>query len=123
MNLELKLKTAWKLAKAKENAAKADRLAIEEEIYILYQDELKPEGTNKVGPFKIVTGFNRSWDQSKLEKLEGLIQPELFPFKEVYKEDLKLTRAIQKANPDAWDALSQALTLKPKKPSFSVMED
>jgi len=117
------LATKLKLAQQRETAAKQERLAVEEEILTAYADEIKPEGTNNLGPFKIVTGYTRKWDNDKLNELATRIKPEFFPFAVQYKENTKLTKSIETANPELYNELATALTLKPKKPSIKLNQE
>lgn len=112
------------IAKAAESAANANRLTLETEI-LNHPDvakKLKLEGTTsfKGTGLSIATGFTRSWDGEKLLDMSVGIREEFFPFKQSLTEDRKAAKEIEAEYPDLWVQLSSALTLKPKKPSFTL---
>ena len=110
----------WRIAKQAEVEAHDRRIEIENAI--LAEIETKPEGTTKVGAMTISTGFSRSWDQDKLDDLRASVRGEYWPFAREWKEDRKAARVIEERFPDLWKRINEALTLKPKKPTFSVKE-
>ena len=108
----------WQSAKFTEQSAINNRRQIEEAI--LSQVTLAP-GTNKFegSDVVIVTGEDKKWDQLRLAELAKEMGVN-FPFKIEYKEDSKGVKYVQKNLPAVWMQLLDALTLKPKKPAFSV---
>ncbi|MFO0906800.1 MAG: hypothetical protein U0835_00275 [Isosphaeraceae bacterium] len=119
-----RLTAAWKDAKRAESQANADRIAIESEIYELTADCLPDKGTytTETG-MKITTGFSEEWDQAALnaayQNWPGLSP---FPFTGIWKPDGKAISYLRDNLPDAYKIIQPALTLKPKKPAFSVKE-
>jgi hypothetical protein len=111
-------------AKANEQAAKLARLEAEEALlaHPAVARELKDEGTITVGDaVKVTTKLSRSWDQAQLVAISKQIDSAWFPFKTEYKEDRKASRVVEERFPALWDELRQALTLKPAKPSVSLV--
>ena len=117
------LKNQLIAAKDTENAAKKERRRIENEIISIVKYELYDNKTNNLYGLKIVTGYNRKWNQYMLRDLvENGIPPKLFPFKTAYKEDKKMSDYLANNEPEMWDHISKALTLTPKKASISIIE-
>jgi hypothetical protein len=118
------LTQAWAEAKSEELEAKNARLAIEEEIIGLQEvaANMTSKGTHNFGPLKIVTDFTRLWDQEKLRQAQQSIPETFWPFASEFKEIGKGTRFLEQQNPELWMHVAKALTLKPRKPSFSVKE-
>ena len=118
------LTQAWAEAKSEELEAKNARLAIEEEIIGLNEvaTNMTSKGTHNFGHLKIVTDFTRLWDQEKLRQAQQLIPEAFWPFASEFKEIGKGTRFLEQQNPELWVHVANALTLKPKKPSFSIKE-
>ena len=118
------LTSAWSVAKAQENGAKKARLAIETEILALQEvtTHLKSKGTTNFGPLKIVTDFNRIWNQAKLAAAQRIVPADFWPFNVEFKEVGDGSKYLIERQPEIWKLIVPALTLKPKKPSFSVKE-
>ena len=117
------LKAKLAKLKAEEAAVRAERIKTEQEIVGLLADELKEHGTTNIHGLKIVTGYNRKWDQEQLAELVARQIPiKLFPFKTEYKEDRAKSKYIENNEPEVWAEIQKALTLTPKKPSVSIIE-
>ena len=119
------LRQQWKEAKTLEEEAKQRRLNIETEI-LLHKEvkgEIKDEGTSTFGKIKIITGYTRNWNQGKLQAICETVDESLWPFQTQYKEVRAGTKYIETNEPEMWEILSPALTLTPKKPSFSLAKD
>ncbi|OSM04168.1 hypothetical protein [Magnetofaba australis] len=116
------LTQAWELAKHAENQAKQVRLEVERQL--LEKTDLKaaliPEGTSTFGRLKVVTGYTRDWDQQRLAEIQRGIEPNFWPFKAKLEEIRAGSRFLEEERPDLWAQISPALTLKPKKPAFTV---
>lgn len=121
MQLEA-LTRSWKAAKEREEQAKAERLAIEAEGLELVKAALPDKGTTTFDTgLKIETGFTESWDQERVQLAHDNWPSNLkFPFKGEWKPDNKAISYIRDNEPLAYRLLSDCLTLKPKKPAFSV---
>lgn len=111
-------------AKDLENKAKAARLACEELIlrHPAVMREMKDEGTTSVGPVKVVTKLSRAWDQPQLAEAAKHIDSAYFPFRTEYTEDRKASKVFEERFPELWQTIAKALTLKPAKPSVSLVE-
>lgn len=113
----------WHATKKMEDSAKKERLRIEKEIEQHQDVMLSDEGITTLDNLKISTGYNRSWDQDRLREISEGINDEFFPFKTEFKEDRKASKVVEDRFPDLWDTIRAALTLKPKKPSFTWKEE
>lgn len=111
---------AWRGCKAAEQQYNADRLRIEEKILALV--DAKDSGSVKLDGLTVTFGLDRKWDQAKLTDLSATVKREYWPFKIEWKEDKKASDVIAERFPELWADITQALTTKPKKPSFSVKE-
>lgn len=111
-------------AKAAETAATEARLAVEAEILAHpAAREVPDEGTTTLGDrIKVTTGYTRSWDQAALAELASTIDEAYWPFKTELKEDRKASKVIEERFPELWTLIRMALTLKPRKASFSLVE-
>lgn len=116
------LTSAWKDAKAAEDAANARRIEIESRIYELTQKDLPEKGTHTLPTgMKIVTGFSESWDENAINEAYQKWQAPLpFPFKGQWKPDAKQITYVRENCPELYALIQPALTLKPKKPAFSI---
>ena len=86
--------------------------------------ELKEEGTTTVEGMKIVTGWNRNWNQPKLEELRAKVKPEFFPFRTKFEENRRDMKALTKLHPDLVSVYeSEALTLTPKQPTIDIIPE
>jgi len=104
----------WIAAKAKEDAAKKERLEIEQQIM--------SEGPEKFKDRLVVQqGIKREWDQDKLAEIADDLPAGLF--KTQYKENVRNVKAIEEMSPEFYrDKLEPLLTETPKKPSFKKKE-
>jgi hypothetical protein len=72
---------------------------------------------------KISIGFTEEWDQTALAEAYNQWDTSVpFPFSGIWKPDSKAISYIRENIPQAYAKLREALTLKPKKPSFSVKD-
>ena len=119
---ELELSHAWLDAKAAEDAARTQRVGIEEAI--IAQLGVREEGsqTHDLGEYKVtVTGVvNRTLDKEIWESIKEKITEERRPV--VYEPKLDVTgvKWLQKNDPDSYRILAQALTIKPGKTNVKV---
>ncbi len=118
------LTDAWKAAKRNEQEAAAARIAIESEIYEITHVRLPDKGTFALDSgMRIATGFTEDWDQGALNKAHQEWPASVpFPFIGVWKPDGKAITYLRENMPDLYRLIQGALTLKPKKPAFSVKE-
>lgn len=116
------LKAGWRRAKADEEAAREQRVAIERRMVALLGDLVPQEGTFHQSGLSISTGYNRKWDQARLTSLAAVIDEAYWPFIHEWKEDRKASRVFEEKFPDLWKHIASALTLTPAKPSVKVEE-
>lgn len=112
-------------AKAAEAAAKDVRIGIEAEIYTEAKSQgvIPQRGTVTAGPIKISVGLTENWSQAKLVALAKEVPAEQFPFKSEFKCDKKALNKLAVDHPDTYRKIFPALTTKPKKPAFTVVEN
>lgn len=112
---------------AKEAADKASDAVTEAQyrIYEAVKAHLPEKGTTHFQGIKIATALSSKWSQEKLDEIETtwVRKSNLpFPFKKEWEADGKAVSYIQDNAPDAYKVLAEALTLKPKKPTFELTE-
>ncbi|CAN5149135.1 hypothetical protein BH10PLA2_BH10PLA2_19870 [soil metagenome] len=114
----------WKIAKQIEKDAAVRRVAIESSIWAIVQKRLPDKGTTTLETgLKIVTSFAEEWDQEALADAErAWSAPVPFPFETVYKADARAVAYIRERLPEVYASIREALTLKPKKPAFSLSD-
>lgn len=114
----------WKHAKQQENLWNQKRVEIESQIYEQHQASIPDKGTYTTPEgMKIATGFAEDWDHAKLNTAYEQWPANLkFPFNGVWKPNSKAISYLRDNAPEAYELLRPALTLKPKKPSFSLKE-
>ncbi len=114
----------WKQAKEQEKIYNILRLKAEEDLLQLLKDKIKPNKTNNFDEgLKIVTGTEGKWDGTLLNKAKLAFDNEAvaFLFSITWKPDNKMIESIKETDEDLYKAfLEPALTIKPKKPSFSI---
>ena len=119
----------WQEYKDLERLANEGRLKTERATLAIVGKDLKEKGTN-IFPngLKIVTGMDEKWDMDCVSRVkvqfdDGLLSLPFFPFKQEWKPDNKKLSLINETMPDVFTRVfSEALTIKPKKPSFEVKE-
>lgn len=119
------LADALEAAKAAEAQANDHRLAIERQI-LEHPDmapQLKDEGTHTVGRLRVSTGYTRKWSQQELELVRPEVADAFWPFKTEHKEDRRMMKMVEERLPDLYAKLSPALTLTPRKPSVTIVEN
>lgn len=114
----------WKYAKEQEVLWNQKRIEIESQIYEQHRASIPEKGTYTTDDgMKITTGFSEEWDQAKVnEAYQAWPEGIKFPFSGTWKPDGKAISYLRDNVPGAYELLRSALTLKPKKPSFSVKE-
>jgi hypothetical protein len=113
----------YKYRSAKNDLAEAKARLLEAEIalYQFYKNEIPEEGSFKVEDLTIKTGFYQKWNQEALTKVEySYPRKEKFPFSLEFKPDNRAISYIKDHRPDLYVMIEQALSLTPKKPSFSL---
>ena len=112
----------WREAKASEDAARAERVMIEQKLIDLIG--CKEEGTQsaKTDWFKISTTgkLTRSLDAAAFDAVRKHVPDEISPVDYQPKLDLKKLRALEAANPDVYAIVASCITTKPAKPAVRV---
>lgn len=135
IDLETKLEyqaliTKWTYFKQAEKDANEKRIEAENELLAMVKDELRDRGTNNFPlGLKIVTGETEAWDQAELAKLSERYDSQdvdlpYFPFETQLKPNNKKIQAILsdvKYNKVYIKFVANAMTVKPKKASFSIV--
>lgn len=121
-NLDI-LAAMWHAAKRREEAAKEDRIKIEEDILALHPArEEGSETFETAGGARItLTGkVTYKADVRQLEQLASGWPEEIYPVRmKVEADDTKL-KAIRQHRPDLWQAISDAVTTTPAKTGVSI---
>lgn len=119
----------WQDCKNSEQAANNERIKIEKQIFEIVNDSLVDKGTNNLlGNLQIVTGYSESYDQGSIGRLKvkfdnGLSKLPFFPFKQEWKPNAKQIAALKDMCGEIFNQeMSEALTIKPKKPAFKIKE-
>jgi len=119
----------WQGCKYREQYANSDRAQVERKILEITKNELKDKGTNNLpNNLQIVTGYSESYDQESIQRLkvkfdDGLSKLPYFPFKQEWKPNAKQIAALKDVCGEIFNQeLSEALTIKPKKPTFKIKE-
>lgn len=116
-----------RLIEAREREQRAHQERIETEQAILLHpsvhNKIRDEGTTRVDGIKIVTGYNRKWDQAILDDLRQHTSAGLFPFKHRWIEERARSKQIERMYPDHWLLIRPALTLTDKKPTITIEEE
>lgn len=110
----------WIASKNQEKLANAKRIEIENKLIQLAKSDIPTEGSAKLGDLKVSTGFTRTWDTDILTQIYRK-KPEVFPFKVEWKEDRRLTSKLESNSPEIMAIYAEALTIKTRKPSFSLI--
>lgn len=118
------LKEQWQYAKDQETLWNRKRIEIESQIYEQHQANIPDKGTYTTDEgIKIATGFSEEWDQAALSRAYEQWPADVkFPFSGVWKPDGKAVSYLRDNAPAMYALIQPALTLKPKKPAFSVKE-
>ena len=117
------LTAALKVAKAAEDAAKQDRLAIEAKMVALFAKPASGEGTHNDDEFSIWK-LNRTVDTDKLSAaFDQLPVNAQRAFRWKADVELKNLRALSELDPVAYSAAAQFITSKPAKPSITLKDE
>ena len=120
----------WKTAKGVEKDANKHRLIAEKELLEIV--DIQKMGVNNFeGGLKITTGETEKWDNDQISILyakwvsgQVAFNYPTFPFTQQWKPDNTGLKSIKEHNTQLYRGLIEpALTVKPKKPAFSIKED
>jgi hypothetical protein len=117
------LTDAWNRAKAAEQAANKERLAIEAQI--LEVVEIKDSGTTTLETgLKITTGLTEALDQdAAMDVYRDWPKDIPFPLKKQFAIDKKALDFCRAHYPEQVRKLDACIVAKPKKPSFSYKSE
>lgn len=118
------LAAKWSVAKQKEDAARDERVGIEEQILAL--NPAREEGSETIttpSGVKITTTGKLTYkvDIDKLTALTGSWPIEARPIKTEIKADESKLKAIRAEAPDAWALIAGAITVTPAKTGVKVV--
>ena len=118
------LASKWSDAKQKEDAARDERVGIEEQILAL--NPAREEGSETIttpSGVKITTTGKLTYkvDIDKLTALTGSWPIEARPIKTEIKADESKLKAIRAEAPDAWALIAGAITVTPAKTGVKVV--
>lgn len=112
----------WREAKAAEDAARAERIKVEEQIIGVVG--VKEEGTvsRKTDWFKLSTTgkLTRSLDDKAFLAIRSQVPDELSPVDFVPKLNLRKLRDLEYNHPDTYRLVASCLITKPAKPAVRV---
>lgn len=114
----------WSIAKQKENAARDERVAIEDEIIALHpaREEGSESFATPMGVKISLTGkLTYKADLPKLLEITQNWPLEAKPIKTEVKADESILRALRENSPEAWLQLAPAITVTPAKTGVKVM--
>lgn len=114
----------WSIAKQKENAARDERVAIEDDIIALHpaREEGSETFATPNGVKISLTGkLTYKADVHKLIALTANWPSEAQPFKTEIKADESKLRVIREHLPDQWRQLAEAVTVTPAKTGVKVV--
>ena len=114
----------WSIAKQKENAARDERVAIEEEIIALHpaREEGSESFATPMGVKISLSGkLTYKADLPKLLEITQNWPLEAKPIKTEVKADESILRALRENSPEAWLLLAPAITVTPAKTGVKVV--
>lgn len=115
------LSAEWAKYKRMEAEANRKRLEIEQKICTHAKEHIPAQGSAKIGCIKVTTGFDRKWDAEILTQIYRT-KPPVFPFAVNWKEDRRLTSKLESEQAEVMAMFMPALTIKEKKPYFTIAE-
>ena len=119
---ELALK--WSIAKQKENAARDQRVEIEEEILALHparEEGSETFATPQGAKISLTGKMTYKADLEKLIAITANWPEEARPIKTEIKADESILKALREHSPDAWLQIAPAITVTPAKTGVKVV--
>jgi hypothetical protein len=112
----------WLQAKAREEAARDQRVAVEEELFAFVDSKAEGSATTKLDDFKVTVTcrLNRTVDADGITAIEGLIPVEYQPLKTKVELDPKGLQWLKDNAPQYYELAARYVTTKPAKPGFKV---
>ena len=117
------LANKWAIAKQKEDAAREERVSIEQEMIALHpaREEGSETFTTAHGAKITMTGkLSYKVDLDKLTALTGSWPVDMRPIKTEVKADESKLKVIRSMAPEAWAQIAQAVTVTPAKTGVTV---
>lgn len=117
------LANKWAIAKQKEDAARDERIGIEQEMLELHpaREEGSETFTTSYGAKITLTGkLSYKVDLDKLTALTGSWPVDMRPIKTEVKADESKLKTIRAMAPEAWAQIAPAVTVTPAKTGVSV---
>jgi hypothetical protein len=113
---------AWIEAKRMEDAANAERLAIEQVICELSPPKEEGATTVEVGGYKLTLTGKLTYraDVKKLQELAARLPEELRPLKTETKADETGLKYLRTNHPQLWEVIAPAVTVTPAKTGVKV---
>lgn len=112
----------WRESKAAEDAARAERIKVEEQIISVVG--VKEEGTvsRKTDWFKLSTTgkLTRTLDDKAFMAIRDQVPDAISPVEFAPKLNLRKLRDLETTNPDAYRLVASCLVTKPAKPAVRV---
>lgn len=119
----------WRRYKEMETDANDMRIAAEKSILRMVGKDLNEKGVNHLPEnLDVTTGMTETWDMADISRQsakfeDGLLDIPYFPFDRIWKANNKKLALIKESAPNNFEEIfSEALTIKPKKPSFKIKE-
>lgn len=112
----------WRQTKAAEDAHRADRIKIEEELAALVNVKEEGASTTKTDLYKITAkgNLNRSVDWKQYDTIRESIPEQLRPVKLKPELDIPGLRWLESNEPALYRIMVQCITTKPGKTGFAV---
>ena len=114
----------WSIAKQKEDAARKERVSVEDQILALHpaREEGSETFATPQGVKISLTGkLTYKADVAKLQELTAQWPEEARPIKTEVKADESILKALREHSPDAWRQISPAVTVTPAKTGVKVV--
>ena len=114
----------WSIAKQKENAARDERVVVEEQILALHpaREEGSESFATPMGVKISLTGkLTYKADLDKLLALTATWPEEARPIKTEVKADESILKALREHSPEAWLQIAPAITVTPAKTGVKVV--
>lgn len=118
------LANKWAIAKRREENARAERVAIEEQILAIHpaREEGSETFATPMGVKISLTGkLTYKADLAKLQELTANWPEEARPLKTEVKADESILKALREHSPDAWRQIAPAVTVTPAKTGVKVV--
>ena len=116
----------WLDLKKAEDNAKTERIKIEEEMINFLETKAEGSATTTLEDntkITVKTGFSRKLDLKAYEKVKQKIVPEVRPIKTKIELDVPALKKLQEKQPLVYNTISEAITVTPSKPNFTIKKE